>query len=119
MKLLIKSANPSIINIASLGGLQNWPNHIPYSLSKIALIKLTKLLAKKLAPKIRVNAIAPGTIVIKGEEAGTPDKAPIDRIPLQRYGAPSDIIEAVKYLINSPYVTGQVIAVEGGRLLNQ
>ncbi len=118
MKYLEKSKSPSIINIASLGGLQNWASYMPYSISKAGIIKLTYLLAKRLAPKIRVNAIAPGTIIIKDEEAGTPEKTPMEKIPLKKYGTPDDIIEAVKYLINAPYVTGQVIAVEGGRLLN-
>ena len=118
MKYLEKSKSPSIINIASLGGLQNWAAYMPYGISKAGIIKLTYLLAKRLAPKIRVNAIAPGTIIIKDEEAGTPEKTPMEKIPLKKYGNPDDIVEAVKYLINAPYVTGQVIAVEGGRLLN-
>lgn len=118
LKYLKKANEPSIINIASLGGLQNWTNYIPYGISKAGVIKLTYLLAKTLAPKIRVNAVAPGTIIIKGEEAGTPEKTPVKRIPLRKYGNPDDIIEAVKFLINSPYITGQVIPVDGGRLLN-
>lgn len=118
LKYLEKAEKPSIINIASLGGLQNWANYFPYSISKTAVIKLTYLLAKKLAPKIRVNAIAPGTIIIEGEEKGTPEKTLLKRIPLNRYGNPSDIIEAIRFLINDEYVTGQVIAVDGGRTLN-
>ncbi len=117
LKYLRKSKSPLIINIASLGGIQNWSNYIPYGVSKAGLVKLTYLLAKRLAPRIRVNAIAPGTIIINGEETKMTEKTPISKIPLQSYGSPRDITEAVKYLINSPYVTGQVIAVEGGRLL--
>jgi len=115
---LQKAEEPSIIVIASLGGLQNWTSYFPYSLSKTAVIKLTKLMAKGLAPKIRVNAIAPGTIIIEGEEAGTPGKSPIDKIPLKKYGNPEDITKAVDFLLNSKYVTGQVLPVEGGRTLN-
>ena len=118
VKYLNKSKAPLIINIASLGGLQNWPDYIPYGVSKAGIIKLTYLLAKRLAPKIRVNAIAPGTIIIKDEEAGTPEKTPVKRIPLASYGGPEDIVEAVKYLLSAHYVTGQVIAVDGGRLIN-
>lgn len=114
----MKSPNPQIINIASLGGLQNWSGYIPYSISKSALIKLTYLLARKLAPKIRVNAIAPGTIIIDGEEKGTPEKTSIEKIPLKKYGKPEDIIEAIKFIINCNYLTGHVIPVDGGRLLN-
>jgi len=118
LPLLLKSKEPQIINFASLGGLQNWTKYIPYSISKTGVIKLTQLLAKTLAPKVRVNAIAPGTIIIDGEEKDTPAKAPVDRIPLKKYGKPEDIINAVDYLINAKYVTGQILAVEGGRLLN-
>lgn len=118
LKYLNKSKEPLIINVASLGGLQNWVNYIPYGVSKAGIIKLTYLLAKRLAPKIRVNAIAPGTIIIKDEEPGTPEKTPVKNIPLEKYGNPVDIVEAVKYLINAKYVTGQVIAVDGGRLVN-
>lgn len=117
LKYLGKSKAPLIINIASLGGIQNWVNYMPYGISKAGIIKLTYLLAKRLAPKIRVNAIAPGTILIKDEEAGTPEKTPMKKIPLKKYGSPEDITEAIKYLLNSPYVTGRVLAVDGGRLL--
>lgn len=118
IKYLEKSEKPLVINIASLGGLMNWKGYIPYGTSKAAEIKVTQMLAKTLAPKIRVNAIAPGTIIIEGEETGTPAKAPVDKIPLKAYGSPKDIVEAVRYLINAEYVTGQVIAVEGGRLIS-
>jgi NAD(P)-dependent dehydrogenase (short-subunit alcohol dehydrogenase family) len=118
LKYLVKAEKPSIINIASLGGLQNWGNYFPYSISKTAVIKLTYLLAKKLAPQIRVNAIAPGTIIIEGEEKDTPEKTLLERIPLKRYGKPLDIIEAIRFLINDEYITGQVIVVDGGRMLN-
>ena len=118
MDLLNKSENPVIINMASLGGMQNWTGYFPYSISKTALIKLTYLLARKLAPKIRVNAISPGTIVVENEEAGTPEKAALEKIPLKKYGNPDNIISTVKYILENDYVTGQVLAVEGGRLLN-
>jgi NAD(P)-dependent dehydrogenase (short-subunit alcohol dehydrogenase family) len=115
---LRKAEEPSIIVIASLGGLQNWTSYFPYSLSKTAVVKLTKMMAKSLAPQIRVNAIAPGTIIIEGEEGGTPGKSPIEKIPLRKYGKPEDITNAVDYLIKAKYVTGEVIAVVGGRTLN-
>lgn len=118
LNLLKKSPNPQIINFASLGGLLNWSNYIPYSVSKAGVIKLTQLLAKSLAPKIRVNAIAPGTIIIKDEEAGTPQKTPIEKIPLKKYGGPDDIINAIRYIMNSPYITGQIVTVDGGRTIN-
>jgi NAD(P)-dependent dehydrogenase (short-subunit alcohol dehydrogenase family) len=118
LKYLNRSPDPQIINIASLGGLQNWSGFMPYSISKAGLIKLTYLLARRLAPKIRVNGIAPGSIVIEGEKAGTPGKIAVDKIPLKRYGTSKDIIEAVKFIINCNYLTGHVIPVDGGRLLS-
>jgi NAD(P)-dependent dehydrogenase (short-subunit alcohol dehydrogenase family) len=118
LKLLRKSGNPLVINIASLGGLQNWTGYIPYSLSKTAQIKLTYLLARKLAPKIRVNAIAPGTIIVDGEEMGTPQKINMKKIPLRKYGSPKEIIEAIRFIINCEYLTGVVIPIDGGRILN-
>jgi NAD(P)-dependent dehydrogenase (short-subunit alcohol dehydrogenase family) len=116
-KYLQKSKEPQIINMASLGGLQNWSAFIPYSVSKTAVIKLTYLLARALAPKVRVNAIAPGTIVISDEKAGTPGVVAVDKIPLKKYGTPEDIIEAVRFIIKDKYLTGHVIPIDGGRLL--
>lgn len=118
VKYLEKAKAPVIINIASLGGLENWSGFIPYSLSKTGAVKLTYLLARRLAPKIRVNAIAPGTIIIPGEEKGTPDKINVSKIPLKKYGSSADIINAVEFIIECSYLTGHVIPVDGGRLLN-
>ncbi|MEO8512778.1 MAG: SDR family NAD(P)-dependent oxidoreductase [Ignavibacteria bacterium] len=118
LKYLNKAKEPLIINMASLGGMQNWTGLMPYSISKTGLIKVTWLLARKLAPKIRVNAISPGTIIIEGEEKGTPSKIKVSKIPLKKYGSPDDIIAAVKFIIECKYLTGHVIPIDGGRLLN-
>ncbi len=117
VKYLKKAKEPVVINIASLGGLQNWSGYIPYSVSKTGLVKLTYLLARSLAPKVRVNAIAPGTIIIEGEEKGTPQKIDIKKIPLKKYGSPADIISAVEFILECKYLTGHVIPIDGGRLL--
>jgi len=79
-------------------------------------VMLTKMLAKALAPEVRVNAIAPGTITM----AGDPPEWEADFIkiaPLQRTGRPADVAEAVLYLVNAKFVTGQVLGVDGGRTL--
>lgn len=112
---LQKSDNPSIINISSLGGIKNWTEYFPYCISKAGMIKLTYLLARELAPKVRVNAIAPGTIVVEGEETDAVSKASLANIPLQKYGSSKNITDTVKYLLNCEYITGQVIVVDGGR----
>jgi NAD(P)-dependent dehydrogenase (short-subunit alcohol dehydrogenase family) len=103
-----------IVNISSLGGLLAWPAYTHYCVSKAGVIMLTRCLARALAPEILVNSVAPGTIQFPGE---APDKEYIRRVPLHRTGTGEDIADAVAYLVKADFVTGQVIAVDGGRLL--
>jgi pteridine reductase len=113
---LLRRSKGVIINFADAGGLLGWPGYIPHSISKAGVVMLTKVLAKALAPEVRVNAIAPGTITM----AGDPPEWEADFIkmaPLQRTGRPADIAEAVLYLVNAKFVTGQVLGVDGGRTL--
>jgi NAD(P)-dependent dehydrogenase (short-subunit alcohol dehydrogenase family) len=113
---MLKRKSGRIINIASLGGIQAWAQHIPYSVSKAGVIMLTRCLAKALAPAIQVNAIAPGTIIIPREEDPNQAHVPVSTIPLKRYGKPSDITDLVLFLARTAsYVTGQVFTVDGGR----
>jgi NAD(P)-dependent dehydrogenase (short-subunit alcohol dehydrogenase family) len=105
-----------IINIASLGGLQAWSEHMPYSVSKAGVLMLTRCMAKALAPRITVNAVAPGTIVMTGEERGEVEHIARRRILLGKYGKPSDVTDLVIFLATtSQYITGQTIVVDGGR----
>jgi NAD(P)-dependent dehydrogenase (short-subunit alcohol dehydrogenase family) len=103
-----------IINISSLGGLLPWPSYTHYCVSKAGSIMLTRCLARALAPEILVNSVAPGTIQFPGEP---PDEEYIRRVPLHRTGTGDDIAGAVAYLASADFVTGQVLAVDGGRLL--
>lgn len=114
--MLRRSGHGRIINFASLGGLLAWPAYTHYCVSKAGVIMLTRCLARALAPEITVNAIAPGTITFPGD---TPEIAEdfIRRAPLQRTGTPQDIDDAVIFLTQSPFITGQVIVVDGGRTL--
>jgi NAD(P)-dependent dehydrogenase (short-subunit alcohol dehydrogenase family) len=114
--MLRRSGQGRIINFASLGGLLAWPAYTHYCVSKAGVIMLTRCLARALAPEITVNAIAPGTISFPGD---SPDLAQdfIRRAPLHRTGTPKDIEDAVVFLAQSPFVTGQVIVVDGGRSL--
>ena len=107
------SEGGSIINLASLGGLQIWKERIDYNVSKSALITLTKALARELAPKkIRVNAVAPGAIQVENEEMGIAE----EKIPLGHYGNADDIVRALLYLAyDAPYVTGECLVVDGGK----
>lgn len=105
----------SVINLASLGGLQIWKELIDYNVSKSALITLTKALARELGPAgITVNAIAPGAMQLDGEEMGVG----LVKIPLGYYGSGEDIAQAAVYLAyDAPYMTGQVLTIDGGRSL--
>ena len=106
-----------IINFASLGGFQVWPEHIAYNVAKAGVVMLTKALAKALAPKITVNAIAPGTIIIPGEESEDIKHIEENKIPLRRYGTAGDITSALLFLAHADYLTGQIISVDGGRAI--
>ena len=112
--LMKRRGGGKIINISSLGGLLPWPNYTHYCVSKAGTIMLTRCLARALAPEIRVNSVAPGTIQFPGE---APDEDYIQRVPLHRTGTGDDIADAVAYLAKSDFVTGQIIAVDGGRAL--
>jgi NAD(P)-dependent dehydrogenase (short-subunit alcohol dehydrogenase family) len=103
-----------IINISSLGGILPWPAHTHYCVSKAGVIMLTRCLARALAPEILVNSVAPGTIQFAGED---PDEDYIRRTPLHRTGRGEDISSAVAYLATAEFVTGQILAVDGGRML--
>src|SRR5579859_842889 len=105
-----------IINFADTGGLLGWTGYIPHSVSKAGVIMLTRVLAKALAPEVRVNAIAPGTITMEGD----PPEWEADFIklaPLRRTGKPEDITDTVLFLVQSKFITGQVLVVDGGRTL--
>jgi NAD(P)-dependent dehydrogenase (short-subunit alcohol dehydrogenase family) len=103
-----------IINLSSLGGLLAWPSYTHYCVSKAGVIMLTRCLAVSLGPEILVNSIAPGTIEFPGDK---PDESYVKRVPLHRTGTGDDIADAVVYLASSNFVTGQIIAVDGGRQL--
>ena len=114
--LLRKSGQGIIVNFASIGGLLAWPAYIPYCASKAGVIMLTRCLAKALAPEVRVNAIAPGTISMPGD----PPEWEADYIrlaPLRRTGTPEEIAEAVSFLVHANFMTGQVLVLDGGRTL--
>jgi pteridine reductase len=113
---LLRRSNGCIINFADTGGLLGWPGYIAHSVSKAGVVMLTKVLAKALAPEVRVNAVAPGTIIMPGD----PPEWEADFIklaPLRRTGAPSEIADAVLFLVHSQFMTGQTIVLDGGRTL--
>ncbi len=113
---LLRRAKGVIINFADVGGFLGWKGYIPHSVSKAGVIMLTRCLAKELAPDVRVNAIAPGTISMPGDPPEW-ESDYIQLAPLQKTGTPADITAAVSFLVCSKFITGQVLVVDGGRAL--
>lgn len=113
---LAKSGHGVIINFADIGGLLGWREYLPHSLAKSGVILMTRILAKELAPGVRVNAIAPGTITMAGDAPELREDF-VQRAPLRRSGRPDEIGDAVMYLIGAEFVTGQCLVVDGGRTL--
>ena len=112
----LKQTNGTIINFADVGGILGWPGYLPHSVSKAGVIMLTRCLAKALAPEVRVNAIAPGTITMSGDPPEL-ERDYIRQAPLRRSGTPDDITDTVVFLARSTFITGQVLTVDGGRTL--
>jgi len=104
-----------IVNIADLAGLQAWPSYLAHGASKAGLINLTRSLARALGPRIRVNAIAPGAVLLPEGFAQKAAENLINETPLRRLGAPSDVVDAVRYLVDADFVTGSLVVVDGGR----
>jgi len=113
---LLKQNRGTIINFADVGGILGWAGYIPHCVSKAGIIMLTRCLAKELAPDVRMNAIAPGTITMPGD-APELEADYIKRAPLRRSGRPGDVTDAVLFLVHSKFITGQVLVIDGGRTL--
>ena len=95
-----------------------WSGYSAYAASKAALVRITECLALELAPSVRVNAVAPGTVLWPESYPASRRRALVARIPLRRAGTPADVAQAVRYLAGAPFVTGVVLPVDGGRRLN-
>ena len=106
-----------MINIVDIHARHPMANHPIYCSAKAGLEMLTKSLARDLAPQVRVNAIAPGAILWPEYNVGTSkEEALLEKVPLQRIGQPEDVAKLVRFLVDdADYITGQIIAVDGGR----
>jgi pteridine reductase len=107
----------TVVNIADLAGLQTWRHFAAHGIAKAGLVHLTQTAAREFAPEVRVVGIAPGTVL---PPVGTPDdelRRLAERAPLRRIGSPDDVVGAMLYLLRAPFVTGQTLVVDGGRLI--
>ena len=109
------SGEGKIINMVDVSAERPWKSFLPYCASKAALISLTKGLARALSPEVQVNAIAPGTVLTPPDHIEMDLNTSVDNSLLKRIGKAEDILKAVEYLLQSDFVTGTILPVDGGR----
>ncbi|MDP3875512.1 MAG: pteridine reductase [Methylobacter sp.] len=111
--------NGCIVNIVDIHAERGLSGYPVYSIAKAGLAAMTKILAKELGPKVRVNGVAPGAIIWPDNDLSDAAKTEIlQRVALKRSGEPDDIAKAVLFLVNDAnYITGQILSVDGGRTL--
>lgn len=114
---LLTEANGRVVNLIDLSAFQPWVEHPHHAVSKAGLLHLTRVMAQALAPAVRVNAVAPGTVLLPesyDEDAGRRSR---ERSALGTLGSPDDVVRTILFLERSPFITGEVIVVDGGRML--
>jgi pteridine reductase len=113
----LRVARGSIVFVTCTSATSPYKNHLPYVVSKGALRQLMRVMALELAPEVRVNAIAPGTVLPPADMPEADVERLAQRIPLRKTGEPEDVAGAVVFLAQSPFITGHEIVVDGGRTL--
>ncbi|MDT4289992.1 pteridine reductase [Methylomonas sp. MO1] len=115
----LKAKRGCIVNIADIHAETGLPGYPVYSMAKAGLVAMTKVLAREMAPEVRVNAVAPGAILWPEQDVADAERVEIlKKVALQRCGEADDIAKAVRFLVgNADYITGQVLTVDGGRTL--
>jgi pteridine reductase len=111
----LSAAHGCIVNMADLAAFETWPGYIPHGISKAGIVQMTRALAHALAPEVRVNAIAPGAVLLPDDWDDAARSHFAATTPLRRLGSPADVVEALLYLIRADYVTGDTLLVDGGR----
>ena len=105
----------AIVNIADLAAFETWPGYVPHGITKAGVVQMTRALARALAPRIRVNAVAPGAVLLPEDWDERTAERLASTTPLRRLGDPADGARAVLYLLDADYVTGETLFVDGGR----
>jgi NAD(P)-dependent dehydrogenase (short-subunit alcohol dehydrogenase family) len=112
---MLRRGGGKIVNLVDAAGEIIWPGYFPYSVSKAALIAVNRGMAKAYAPHIQVNGVAPGPVLFPPYYTEEQKRAAIERTLLKREGSPTDVVNAILFLIENDYITGEVIHVDGGR----
>jgi pteridine reductase len=105
----------AIVNIADLAAFETWRHFIPHSITKAGVVQMTRALAHALAPAVRVNAVAPGAVLLPDGWPEESTRRLVETTPLRRLGTPADVTGAVLYLLEADFLTGETIVVDGGR----
>jgi len=112
---MLRASHGVVVNIADLAAFETWPGYLPHGISKSGVVHLTRSLARLMAPEVRVAAIAPGTVLLpENWDAGSAEHL-IETTPLHRNGSPEDVTRTVLFILDSDYLTGETIIVDGGR----
>jgi NAD(P)-dependent dehydrogenase (short-subunit alcohol dehydrogenase family) len=114
---MLKQKRGHIINITDLSAFQTWPNYAHHAASKAGLVALTRVMAAELAPHVRVNAIAPGTVLLPDDASEEKRQWAVENSLLKRVGTPEDVAETVVFLTERDFATGTVYFMDGGRAL--
>jgi pteridine reductase len=111
----LAASRGAIVNIADLAAFESWPAYVPHGMTKAAVVQMTRAMASALAPGVRVNAVAPGVVLLPEGWSAEGAEHLRSTTPLRRIGSPEDVAQSVIYLLEAQYVTGEVIRVDGGR----
>lgn len=114
---MLQQQSGVIINITDLSAFQTWPRFAHHSAAKAGLVALTRVMAAELAPHVRVNAIAPGTVLLPEDATPAKRQWAVENSLLRRIGTPEDVAQTVIFLLQADFVTGSVYFVDGGRAL--
>ncbi|KPK56852.1 MAG: hypothetical protein AMS21_12325, partial [Gemmatimonas sp. SG8_38_2] len=116
-RLMKRQGSGVIINISDVAAFQPWPGYAHYGISKAGVHMMTRVLARALAPEIRVNAVAPGPVLPPDSTDLEERSRMAEMTALKRLGSPDDVVSAVLFLVESDYITGETIVVDGGKLV--
>lgn len=117
-RYMLQGSGGKIVNVADWAAFRPYTDYVPYCVSKGGVVTLTKALARTLAPKIQVNAVAPGPVMVPEDLPEEEKREILEKTPLKRFGSPHDIASAVRFLLQgTDFMTGSILLVDGGRLI--